>query len=196
MKVLIIDNYDSFTYNLAQLLEKSGMCEYKIVLNDQITLDEVDEYDKILISPGPGLPAEAGITCDVIKKYASDKSILGICLGHQAIAEVFGATLFQMSSPQHGQTVKAIVQTTAEILFDGLPHEFIATLYHSWSVVSDSLPSELLVTATTEDGHILGLSHRKYDVKGLQFHPESIATEHGLEMIRNWLRDGKMETID
>lgn len=187
MKVLLIDNYDSFTYNLAQLLSVSGLCEYDIALNDQIKLDDVREYDKILISPGPGLPTEAGITIDVIRRYASEKSILGICLGHQAIAEVYGAQLFQMTLPQHGQTVKTILHSPEERLFVGLPHAFITTLYHSWSVVVASIPPDLLITATTEDGHIMGLSHRKYDVKGLQFHPESIATEYGFEIIRNWL---------
>lgn len=187
MKVLLIDNYDSFTYNLAQLLAQTKLCEYSVVLNDQIALEDVDAFDKILISPGPGLPSSAGITCDIISTYAKTKSILGICLGHQAIAEVFGAQLFQMPVAQHGQTVETSLIKKDDPLFAGLPDSIVTTLYHSWAVDPASLPSELLITATSSDGHIMGLRHTHYAVWGLQFHPESIATEYGLEMMRNWL---------
>ncbi|HLF64078.1 MAG TPA: aminodeoxychorismate/anthranilate synthase component II [Saprospiraceae bacterium] len=187
MKVLLIDNYDSFTYNLAQLLTQTGLCEYHVALNDQIALGDVDAYDKILISPGPGLPGEAGITCDIIRRYASEKSILGICLGHQAIAEVFGARLFQMPAAQHGQTVETSLVKKDDPLFTGLPDMFVTTLYHSWAVDPASIPLDLLITATSSHGHIMGLRHARYAVWGLQFHPESIATEYGLEMMRNWL---------
>lgn len=188
MKVLLIDNYDSFSYNLAQLLRQSGLCEYDVVLNDQILLEEIAQYDKILISPGPGLPAEAGITNAVISAFAPVKSILGICLGHQAIAEVFGARLFQMPFAQHGQTVRAQLLSKSDLLFTGLPETFMVALYHSWSVDGASLPSSLRVTATTDDGHILGIRHHLYDVAGLQFHPESVATEFGFAIILNWLK--------
>jgi anthranilate synthase component 2 len=188
MKVLLIDNYDSFTFNLAQLLSQSGLCTFDIRLNDQITADLPSQYDKILISPGPGLPRESGSICTVIHEFASTKSILGICLGHQAIAEVFGARLTKMDVPMHGQTVETIITPECDPIFNHLPRSITAALYHSWIVARETVPPELRVTARTPQGHIMGLSHRVFDVKGLQFHPESIATDFGAMIIKNWLR--------
>lgn len=187
MKVLLIDNYDSFTYNLAQLLERSGRCSYDVVLNDQIGLRDIDTYDKILISPGPGLPADAGITCNIIRTYGAIKPILGICLGHQAIAEVYGARLYQMAEPQHGQTRDLHVTEPADVLFKGLSPVFQVTLYHSWSVERNSVPDCLQVTALSPGGQVLALRHRDFPVWGVQFHPESVATQHGFEIVMNWL---------
>jgi anthranilate synthase component 2 len=162
--------------------------EIEVHRNDKISLDEVDQFDKILLSPGPGLPADAGIMPELIKKYAPSKSILGICLGHQGISEVFGARLENMQDVLHGVATAAIVQASDEVLFKDLPHTFNTCRYHSWTVVPDSVPAhELEVTAIDEQGKVMAIRHRQYDVKGLQFHPESILTEHGKEMIKNWL---------
>jgi anthranilate synthase component 2 len=190
MKVLLIDNYDSFTFNLAQLLSQSGLCTYDVVLNDQVSEGLPARYDKILISPGPGLPAESGAISEVIRNYAPSKPILGICLGHQAIAEVFGARLMKMVFPMHGQTVETIITPERDPLFQNLPRSISTALYHSWIVAPETVPPELRVIARTANGHIMGLSHRVYDVRGLQFHPESVATEYGGAIIRNWLSSG------
>jgi anthranilate synthase component 2 len=188
MKILVLDNYDSFTYNLVHILRELGVGEQMdIIRNDKISVEEVDHYDKILLSPGPGIPSEAGIMMEVIKTYAPAKSILGICLGHQGIAEAFGAELYNMPLVLHGYGDKVFTEDEEESLFNELPKSFNVCRYHSWAVVADSMNDDLVVTARDIKGEIMGLRHRKYDVKGLQFHPESILTEHGKEIIKNWL---------
>lgn len=186
MNILVFDNYDSFTYNLVHILRELGHSP-DIVRNDQIAVDEAAGYDKILLSPGPGVPDEAGVLKPLIEKWGATKSILGICLGHQAIAEVFGASLFNIPNVLHGVTSATRVLQADEYLFSGVPPTFQATHYHSWAVKSDDFPNALEVTATNEEGLIMGLRHRHYDVRGLQFHPESIMTPEGPRMIANWL---------
>lgn len=196
MKILVLDNYDSFTYNLVHLLKELGL-EHSIEVhrNDKISLQEVERFDKILLSPGPGLPSEAGIMPELIRKYAPSKSILGICLGHQGISEIFGARLENMKEVLHGVATKAIVTSTQETLFKNIPKELKTCRYHSWTVVPESVPlDELEVTAIDENGKVMAIRHKSYDVKGLQFHPESILTEHGKQMIKNWL-EGDIEKI-
>jgi anthranilate synthase component II len=186
MKILILDNYDSFTYNLVHIIRELNY-DYDVFRNDKIALEEVNQYDKILLSPGPGIPDEAGILKALIKTYAPEKSILGICLGHQGIAEVFGAKLYNIPTVLHGVTSITSVRDNDEVLFSSLPQTFQVCHYHSWAVQPDSIPSDLIVTATNEEGMIMGLRHKNYDVKGLQFHPESIMTPEGPQMIKNWL---------
>ncbi|WP_295714701.1 aminodeoxychorismate/anthranilate synthase component II [Mucilaginibacter sp.] len=186
-KILIIDNYDSFTYNLVHLVNELGLqCE--VWRNDKFAIEDVGAYDKIILSPGPGIPSEAGLLLDVIKKYAPTKSIFGVCLGQQAIAEVFGGSLYNLSQPMHGIATPIKVIDGQEELFQGLPDTFKVGRYHSWVVSSDGLPDALKVTAIDEaDNSIMALSHREYDVRGVQFHPESILTEYGKEIMQNWL---------
>lgn len=189
MKVLVLDNYDSFTYNLVQLVKKLGYgTKMDVRRNDKISLEEVAEYDNILLSPGPGVPAEAGIMPELIKEYAPTKKILGVCLGHQAIAEAFGGTLLNLPEPVHGVATKIKVTSKSESLFRGIPNEFQACRYHSWVVVPTSMPNELEVTALDANGQIMALRHKNYNVRGVQFHPESILTEHGETMMRSWLK--------
>ena len=188
MKILVLDNYDSFTYNLVHLVYKLGYQDLKVYRNDKITLTQAQQYDKILLSPGPGIPSEAGIMLELVNKLAAQKSILGICLGHQAICEVFGAKLFNMQLVAHGLSIPTIISNKKEYLFQGLPSKFFTGRYHSWSVDKSSLPRELKVTAISEDGQIMGVSHEKFDIKGLQFHPESILTQHGKTILQNWLQ--------
>jgi anthranilate synthase component 2 len=185
--ILIIDNYDSFTYNLVHLVNELGLqCE--VWRNDKFALEDVDAYDKIILSPGPGIPSEAGLLLDVIKKYAPTKSIFGVCLGQQAIAQVFGGSLYNLSQPMHGIATPIKVTDTDEQLFRDLPGSFKVGRYHSWVVSANDLPGVLKVTAIDEeDNSIMALSHREYDVRGVQFHPESILTEYGKEMMGNWL---------
>lgn len=187
MKILVLDNYDSFTYNLVHILRALGH-QPAIFRNDKISLEDVKQYDKILLSPGPGIPDEAGIMKQLIQEYASSKSILGICLGHQGIAEVFGATLFNIPKVLHGVTSIATVVDESESLFEGVQKTFQATHYHSWAVVPTSIPHVLKVTAVNTEGLVMGVRHTHYDVKGLQFHPESIMTTEGPKMIENWLK--------
>jgi len=163
--------------------------DYDVFRNDKIELDEVERYDKILLSPGPGIPDEAGIMKKIVREYSASKSILGICLGHQGIAEVFGASLYNIPVVLHGVTSRARILDDQEILFKGVSPDFDACHYHSWAVQPDSLSSELKLTATNDEGMIMGLSHVKYDVRGLQFHPESIMTPEGPKMIKNWLEN-------
>jgi anthranilate synthase component II len=186
-KILVIDNYDSFTYNLVHYLEKLTGSYPSVFRNDEIEVDEVDEYDKILISPGPGLPVESGICLDVIRKYSSTKSILGICLGHQAICEAFAGKLLNLSTVYHGVSSPVKIKSTGDPLFKNIPPIIMAGRYHSWVVSRDNLPDCFNVTCEDENGIIMGISHKKYDVKGLQFHPESVLTEYGFEIIRNWI---------
>lgn len=185
---MVLDNYDSFTYNLVHIIRKLGYGGLtQVHRNDKINLEEVATYDKILLSPGPGIPDEAGIMKQIIMRYGPSKSILGICLGHQGIAEVFGAELFNMSVVLHGLTGQIKVEDEDENLFNNLPHTFRGCHYHSWSVKPESINGALKITAMDEKGLVMGIRHREYDVKGLQFHPESILTEGGEQMINNWL---------
>jgi anthranilate synthase component 2 len=186
--ILIIDNYDSFTYNLVHLVNELGL-QCDVWRNDKFALEDVDAYDKIILSPGPGIPSEAGLLLDVIKKYAPTKSIFGVCLGQQAIAEVFGGSLYNLSQPMHGIATPIKVTDTDEQLFRDLPDSFKVGRYHSWVVSANDLPEVLKVTAIDEeDNSIMALSHCEYDVRGVQFHPESILTEYGKEMMGNWLK--------
>jgi anthranilate synthase component II len=186
-KILVIDNYDSFTYNLVHYIAKLTGRNPDVFRNDEISPDAVGKYDKILLSPGPGIPVEAGICLDLIRRYAADKSILGICLGHQAIGEAFGARLTNLSTVYHGLATPVTIKDYAEPLFKGLPERFTAGRYHSWVVAPDDLPACFAVTCVDDSGIIMGISHKQYDVRGLQFHPESVLTEHGIEIIKNWL---------
>lgn len=184
-KILILDNYDSFTYNIVHLVNELGV-ETDVFRNDRITVDEVGQYDRIILSPGPGLPCEAGILPELIRRYAPEKSILGICLGEQAIGECFDATLENLSEVYHG--VHTPVQVIAEEkMFEGLGDHFEVGRYHSWVVSRKSLPDCLTVTAEDAHGQIMALAHKTYDVRGVQFHPESIMTPQGKKMIANWL---------
>ena len=184
--ILVIDNYDSFTYNLVHLLQELN-ASYEVVRNDKFDINEVEKYDKILLSPGPGIPEEAGLLLEVIRKYAPTKSILGICLGQQAIAEVFGAKLYNMPKPLHGVATSIEITDNSETLFTNFPEDSKIGRYHSWAVDPKTLTAELKVTAVDPNGVIMALSHTKYDVKGMQFHPESILTDNGKTLIANWI---------
>jgi anthranilate synthase component 2 len=186
-KILVIDNYDSFTYNLVHYISKITGYHPEVFRNDEINIAEIKKYDKILLSPGPGIPVEAGICLDVIKNYAADKSILGVCLGHQAIGEAFGGTLANLTEVYHGLATPVSVIDKSEPLFKGLPGKITGGRYHSWVVTRETLPQCFTITCEDEKGIIMGISHKHYDVRGLQFHPESVLTEHGYEIMRNWL---------
>lgn len=191
MKILVFDNYDSFTYNLVHLVEKITHSKVDVFRNDQIALEKVKEYDKIILSPGPGIPEEAGLLLPLIKEYAATKSILGVCLGHQAIGEAFGGTLTNLSSVFHGVAtpikIKNEKSKPASFLFEGLPEEIEVGRYHSWVVSNENFPAELEITAEDETGMIMALQHKIYDVQGVQFHPESVLTPKGEVILRNWL---------
>ncbi len=187
MKILVIDNYDSFTYNLVQYIERVLKAPVDVRRNDQIALEEIEGYDKILISPGPGIPVEAGITLDLIRKYGPSKSILGVCLGHQAIAEAYGGSIRNLSTVYHGVTGQMIQVVPGDYLFDGVPSEFDAGRYHSWVVEYETLPGELEIIVENDEGYIMAIRHRQHDVRGVQFHPESVLTEYGGKMILNWI---------
>lgn len=182
----MLDNYDSFTYNLVHYIEDILQQEIDVFRNDAIALAEVNQYDQIILSPGPGLPAEAGILLDLIKTYAPSKDILGICLGMQAIAESFGGRLYNLDQVYHGIATPVFVQNEYK-LFQGLEPKVDCGRYHSWAVDANGLPECLVVTAKDEQGVIMGLQHKKYKVSGVQFHPESILTPEGYQMIKNWL---------
>ena len=186
-RVLLVDNYDSFTFNLVQLLEESGECLVEVVKNDSIDLSRGSEYDKILLSPGPGVPREAGRLLEFLQTASPTCSILGVCLGHQAIAEFFGASLVRTPEVAHGVTKEVMVEVTDDPLFRGVAKKFPAGLYHSWAVDPASLPSSLRVTARSTDGVIMAISHKSRDIRGIQFHPESVMTPNGSALIRNWL---------
>lgn len=186
MKILVIDNYDSFTYNLVHIIRALGY-PVDIFRNDQISVEDVAAYDKILLSPGPGIPDEAGIMKEVIRRYTGTRSILGVCLGHQGIGEVFGARLYNIPRVLHGVTSTVEVTDRDEPLFRNVSDKFIATHYHSWAIAPDSINGELKVTAVNDAGLVMAIAHRRYDVKGVQFHPESIMTTEGPKMIQNWL---------
>ena len=191
MKILVFDNYDSFTYNLVHLVEKILRQKVDVFRNDQIPLEKVEGYDKIVLSPGPGIPEEAGLLLPLIKEYASSKSILGVCLGHQAIGEAFGGKLVNLSTVYHGVAtpikVKSDKSKVKTDLFEGLPNEFEAGRYHSWIVSDENFPGDLEVTARDENNYIMALQHKSFDVKGVQFHPESVLTPVGEQILKNWL---------
>lgn len=187
-RILVFDNYDSFTYNLVHLVEKITGEKVDVCRNDQIALADVAAYDKIILSPGPGIPEEAGLLLPLIKEYAATRSILGVCLGHQAIAEAFGGTLINLSTVYHGvATPVKILKTGSQVLND-LPEQIEAGRYHSWIVSDENFPAELEVTARDMNGYIMGLQHKKFDVQGVQFHPESVLTPDGEKILRNWLK--------
>ena len=186
MKILVFDNYDSFTYNLVHLVEKITNQKVTVVRNNQITLEEVAEYDKIILSPGPGIPSEAGLLLPLIKQYAASKSILGVCLGHQAIGEAFGATLENLTTVYHGVATPIKIDNT-NYLFNGLKDTIEVGRYHSWVIANNNFPDTLKVTATDENGLIMAIEHTAYDVCGVQFHPESVLTPNGEMVIKNWL---------
>ncbi len=184
-KILVIDNYDSFTYNLVHYLEDLNS-QVTVIRNDQLTLEEVDKFQKILLSPGPGIPDEAGLLKPIIEKYAATKSIFGVCLGQQAIAEVFGATISNLDQVYHGVATTIKVTATDEALYKDLPQELEVGRYHSW-VVDTNLPETLEVTAVDENGQIMSLRHKTYDVCAVQYHPESVLTSHGKKILENWV---------
>ena len=185
MKIVIIDNYDSFTYNLSHLVKELG-AEVTVVRNDQFALPELEAYDKIILSPGPGIPSEAGLLLDVIKTYAGKKPILGVCLGHQAIGECFGAQLTNLSEVFHGIATEG-TQFGNDPIFAGLPQRITMGRYHSWVVSKDGLPSCLEITAESDEGQIMALRHKEYNIHGIQFHPESVLTPEGRKIIENFI---------
>jgi len=193
MKILIFDNYDSFTYNLVHVVEKIIHDKVDVFRNDKISLEKIKEYNKIILSPGPGLPNESGLLLDLIKEYAASKSILGVCLGQQAIAESFGGQLENLKNVYHGVATKIKVnegRTVAENdLFKSLPSELEVGRYHSWVVSKNHFPTDLEITAEDENGFIMALRHKTFDVQGVQFHPESVLTPMGEKIMRNWLQE-------
>jgi anthranilate synthase component 2 len=186
ISILVLDNYDSFTYNLVHIIKALGYKNVEVHRNDKITLKEIERFDKILLSPGPGIPSEAGILLSVIKTFAGKKSIFGVCLGQQAIGEVFGGTLTNLEKVYHGVATKTKILDKG-VLFEGIPTEIITGRYHSWVVDQKNFPESLLVTAVDEQGQIMALRHKTLDISGVQFHPESILTEFGEKMMQNWL---------
>ena len=184
-KIVIIDNYDSFTYNLSHLVRELG-AEVAVVRNDQFTMEQLLPYDKIILSPGPGIPSEAGLLLDVIRTYAGKKPILGVCLGHQAIGEAFGAKLTNVSEVFHGVATPAH-RIADDYLLNGLPDTIDVGRYHSWIVDASSLPECLEVTSVSDEGYIMSMRHRTYDIRGIQYHPESVLTAEGRNILRNWL---------
>ena len=185
MRIVIIDNYDSFTYNLAHLVKSLG-AEVTVLRNDRFALEELEAFDKIILSPGPGIPSEAGQLLDVIRTYAGRKPMLGVCLGHQAIGEVFGATLENLSDVFHGVATEGR-QFGVDPIFRGLPERIVMGRYHSWVVSREGFPDSLEITAVSDEGQIMALRHRKFDIHGIQFHPESVLTPDGAALLRNWL---------
>lgn len=186
-KILVFDNYDSFTYNLVHYVKKIGGHDVDVFRNDEIALEDIDKYDGIILSPGPGLPSEAGLLIPLIKRYYSTKRILGVCLGQQAIAEAFGGSLDNLNTVFHGVATPISISKPSHYLFSNLPSQIEVGRYHSWVVSKEHLPSCLAIDAEDEQGEIMALSHREYDVCAVQFHPESVLTPDGLTMIENWL---------
>jgi anthranilate synthase component II len=185
--ILIIDNYDSFTYNLVYLVQEISNKSPVVIRNDSNELDNIDEFSHIILSPGPGIPSEAGRLLEVIKRMAPLKPILGVCLGHQAIAEAFGGTLVNLENVYHGVSDKMKIIKLNEVLYSGMTDIFTAARYHSWVVAKENLPAELEINCIDDKGQIMGLSHRNYNVKGVQFHPESYLSEYGQKIIYNFL---------
>ncbi|WP_341841023.1 aminodeoxychorismate/anthranilate synthase component II [Chitinophaga caseinilytica] len=187
MNILVFDNYDSFTYNLVHLVEKIIGGKVTVVRNDEIALEKVNDFDRIILSPGPGIPEEAGLLLPLIRQYAPTKSIFGVCLGQQAIGEAFGAKLTNLTEVYHGVATPVTVTSRSGRIFQNLPDELEVGRYHSWVVDEKSLPAELEITARDEHGYIMALQHKKFDVSGVQFHPESVLTPQGEQILRNWL---------
>ncbi|MTG98747.1 MULTISPECIES: anthranilate synthase component II [Myroides] len=186
-QIIIIDNHDSFTYNLYQLFDEHPDCDVTVVQNDQINLDAISSFDQIVFSPGPDIPQKSPIMYQVLEKYKETKPILGICLGHQAIGDYFGATLFNLPDVLHGQQRSLCILDSGELLFRGVANNSTVGLYHSWALAAESIPPELIVTAVSTDGIIMGIRHQEYNIRGIQFHPESFMTEQGAMMIKNWI---------
>lgn len=187
MRILLLDNYDSFTYNLAHIIRQLGYT-CAVHRNNEISIEEVSQFEKILLSPGPGIPDQAGIMKEVITKFGPTKSILGVCLGHQGIAEVYGGSLYNIPRALHGVTSNARVLDKTEKLFRDLPEVFQVTHYHSWAITPGSLPAKIKVTSENEDGLIMSIRHVDFDVCGVQFHPESIMTPVGTKIVHNWIK--------
>lgn len=187
MKLLVLDNYDSFTYNLVHLIEKVSEIPFDVIRNDKLSVEDVAGYDKILLSPGPGLPKDAGIMPELLNTYKANKSIMGVCLGLQAIGETYGATLKNLDTVFHGLATPINI-VAKDVLFDNCPQTFTVGRYHSWVVNQHQLPADLTITAVDEQGNIMALKHNTHDVRGVQFHPESILSEYGETIIRNWLK--------
>jgi anthranilate synthase component II len=185
-KILILDNYDSFTYNLVHIVRALGYA-FEVHRNDKIPIDEVSRFDKIILSPGPGIPDEAGIMKEVIRTYGPTKPVLGVCLGHQGIAEVYGAKLFNIPRVLHGVTSMISIADEKEKIFENVSPVFQACHYHSWAVLRESIPDDLLVTATNDAGLVMAIRHRKFNIRGVQFHPESVMTAEGKTIMKNWL---------
>ncbi len=188
-KILVFDNYDSFTYNLVHYIEEIVGYKVDVYRNDQIPIEDIEKYDKILLSPGPGIPKDAGILIPLIQKYGATKSIMGVCLGHQAIAEAFGGSISNLSKVYHGVATPINITTDTEILFRDIPKNINVGRYHSWVVNDEDLPDCFTVTSRDEEGKIMGIHHNEFDVRGVQFHPESILTENGKKMMENWLKE-------
>ena len=187
MKILVFDNYDSFTYNLVHLVEKITDIKPEVFRNDKISLEDVGKYDKIILSPGPGIPEEAGLLIPLIKMYAASKPILGVCLGHQAIGQAFGASLINLDTVYHGVATKIIQTKNKSALFNGLGDEFEAGRYHSWIIDAATVSDDFEVTAVDENDYIMAMQHKTYDLQSVQFHPESVLTPEGEIIMRNWL---------
>jgi anthranilate synthase component II len=185
-RLLVIDNYDSFTYNLVHLIRELNLVSIEVKRNDKTTVEEASKFDHILLSPGPGIPSEAGVMPDVIRALAPKKNILGVCLGHQCIGEIFGSTLINMSTVCHGKGLETTI-TKPSPLFNGIPNNFLSGRYHSWMVSKDKFPDSLEVLATDKEDRIMALKHKQYSTWGVQFHPESVLTEHGATIVKNWL---------
>tara|TARA_B100000674_G_C37771242_1_gene882618 strand:+ start:374 stop:940 length:567 start_codon:yes stop_codon:yes gene_type:complete len=188
MKILVLDNYDSFVYNLVHYIKQLGYTDVDVYRNDKIALSDVEKYDKILLSPGPGIPNESGIMIDLIKKYADSKSIMGVCLGHQAIAEAFGSELENMDEVLHGVGNKMEV-VAEDSIYNELPTSFEVGRYHSWQVKKDTLGDVFKITGVDENGNVMSIRHNSLDIVGVQYHPESVLTEHGLKIVENWLNN-------
>ena len=187
MKILIFDNYDSFTYNLVHLVKELGYTDVDVIRNDQMTVGDAEKYDKIILSPGPGIPSESGILLPLIKAYAGKKPILGVCLGHQAIGEAFGGKLTNLEDVYHGIATDIKLTDNKDYIFNGLNNEFEVGRYHSWIVSNEGFPQCLEITAVDKNGQIMALRHKEYDIHGVQFHPESVLTPEGKTIVKNFL---------
>lgn len=189
MKLLVFDNYDSFTYNLVHLVKQVDQSiDVSVFRNDEIPLEKVKDYDKVILSPGPGIPSEAGLLLPLIREYAATKPILGVCLGHQAIGEAFGGTLVNLSTVYHGVALDCRLHLADSPLFQNLPETIPVGRYHSWVVSTENFPAELEITAQDDNGYIMALQHKRYAIQGVQFHPESVLTPDGETILRNWLK--------
>jgi anthranilate synthase component II len=186
-QILVLDNYDSFTYNLVHMLKEINEGGVSVIRNDEIDLDSVDRYSHVVLSPGPGLPSEAGRMPELVRRFSPTKKILGVCLGHQCIGEMFGAKLHNLSTVLHGKGIETVVTDQEEILFKGIPPRFTAARYHSWVVSRQDFPDCLKITAEDDMGEVTAIRHREYDLCGVQFHPESVLTPDGMSMLKNWL---------